>query len=59
MNCPNCQTPITCGCQKRVAKDGAQVCSKCLPAYDFKSYNLTAPSEPIKIITAETTLPKS
>jgi hypothetical protein len=34
MNCPNCGTAITCGCQKRVASDGKQTCSSCLPAYE-------------------------
>ena len=34
MNCPNCNTAITCGCQKRVATDGASVCSSCLAAYE-------------------------
>jgi hypothetical protein len=36
MNCPNCKTAITCGCQKRTASDGKQVCSSCLPAYEKK-----------------------
>jgi hypothetical protein len=34
MNCPNCKAAITCGCQKRVASNGAQVCSTCLPLYE-------------------------
>lgn len=34
MNCPNCKAAITCGCQKRTASDGKQVCSSCLPAYE-------------------------
>jgi len=34
MNCPNCNTALSCGCQKRVASDGKQVCSSCLNAYE-------------------------
>jgi hypothetical protein len=36
MNCPNCKSPITCGCQKRVASDGKQVCTKCLEKHEAK-----------------------
>ncbi len=36
MNCPNCNTALSCGCQKRVASDGKQVCSTCQPAYEQK-----------------------
>jgi hypothetical protein len=34
MNCPNCNTALSCGCQKRIASDGAQVCSSCIAAYE-------------------------
>lgn len=34
MNCPNCAKPITCGCQKKVASNGKQVCSNCIAAYE-------------------------
>lgn len=30
MNCPNCNTPLTCGCQKRTAGNGKQCCSSCI-----------------------------
>lgn len=36
MNCPNCNSTLSCGCQKRVASDGKQVCSSCLQAYEAK-----------------------
>lgn len=36
MNCQNCNSQITCGCQKRTASDGKQVCSNCLAAYEKK-----------------------
>ena len=36
MKCPNCNKALTCGCQKKVASDGKQVCSSCLAAYEQK-----------------------
>jgi hypothetical protein len=33
--CPNCKARITCGCQKRKASDGKQVCSTCLNKYEM------------------------
>jgi hypothetical protein len=32
--CSNCKTKLSCGCQKRVAKDGKQVCSNCVTKYN-------------------------
>lgn len=32
--CNNCGARITCGCQKRVAKDGKSCCSKCVDKYN-------------------------
>lgn len=34
MNCSNCNTKLSCGCQKRTASDGKSVCSTCLAAYE-------------------------
>jgi len=34
MNCPNCKSKLTCGCQKRIASDGKQVCSSCINNYE-------------------------
>lgn len=34
MNCNNCKTKIGCGCQKRVASNGAQVCVNCVSSYE-------------------------
>ena len=34
MNCLNCKSPITCGCQKREASDGKTVCTKCIEKYE-------------------------
>ena len=36
MNCPNCNSQLSCGCQKRTATDGKQVCSTCAQAYEQK-----------------------
>lgn len=32
--CNNCQTQLSCGCQKRTASNGVQVCSKCISEYE-------------------------
>lgn len=32
--CPNCKNKMSCGCQKRQAKDGKTVCSKCINNYE-------------------------
>ena len=32
--CQNCKTKLSCGCQKRTASDGAQVCSSCITSYE-------------------------
>ena len=34
MNCPNCNTKLSCGCQKKLASDGKQVCTSCLQGYE-------------------------
>jgi ribosomal protein L31 len=34
MNCNNCGSNITCGCQKRTASNGVEVCSSCITAYE-------------------------
>lgn len=43
MTCPNCTAVITCGCQKKVASDGKQVCTKCAEAYEQHLRNLKKP----------------
>lgn len=32
--CTNCKTNLTCGCQKRTAKDGTSCCQSCITAYN-------------------------
>lgn len=34
MICQNCGTQLSCGCKKRVASDGKQVCTQCLASYE-------------------------
>lgn len=36
MNCPKCKKSLGCGCQKRVASDGTQGCSSCIPIYEIE-----------------------
>lgn len=36
MNCTNCGNKLSCGCQKKVASDGKQVCTQCKDAYEKK-----------------------
>ena len=32
--CPNCKAKLSCGCQKRKASNGQQVCANCLVKYE-------------------------
>lgn len=32
--CPNCKSKLSCGCQKRIASNGATVCTMCLASYE-------------------------
>jgi hypothetical protein len=32
--CSNCKAKLSCGCQKRKASDGQQVCSNCITKYE-------------------------
>ena len=34
--CSNCKAKLSCGCQKRKASDGQQVCANCLAKYEAK-----------------------
>lgn len=43
MNCPNCKTRLTCGCQKRVATNGTQCCQSCVA-----QVNATVTAPPVK-----------
>lgn len=35
MICSNCKTKLSCGCQQRVASNGASVCSNCISSYEI------------------------
>lgn len=48
MNCPNCKSPLSCGCQKRVASDGKQVCTNCLVTYENTLKKSKQPPQPPK-----------
>lgn len=32
--CPTCKSTLSCGCQKRVASNGVQVCTLCIAKYE-------------------------
>jgi len=34
--CNNCQRPLSCGCQERVASNGQRCCNTCLQEYEAK-----------------------
>ena len=34
--CSNCKKSLSCGCQKRKATDGREVCTNCIGAYERK-----------------------
>jgi transcription elongation factor Elf1 len=42
--CSNCNQTLTCGCQKRNASNGVQVCSNCLSSYESQIKNVNQPS---------------
>ena len=50
MNCPNCNNKLSCGCQKRTASDGKQVCTTCAPDYEnkLKAFKTPQPPPPFK-----------
>jgi hypothetical protein len=34
--CPNCKANLSCGCQRRTASNGQQVCTSCIANYEAK-----------------------
>ena len=36
MKCPNCNSRLSCGCQKVKASDGTRCCRNCIKAYEAK-----------------------
>lgn len=39
MKCPNCNSSMTCSCQKKIASDGKKVCSNCISKYEASLIN--------------------
>lgn len=62
--CQNCKSKLSCGCQKRTASDGAQVCSSCITSYESNLKILKHPKQstgeanPTKILFAQATVSK-
>jgi len=43
--CSNCGRTLSCGCQKKKASDGKQVCANCIGKYELsKKTNTTQPT---------------
>lgn len=55
MNCQNCGSKLSCGCQKRVASDGKEVCSTCASNYEnqIKLQNYAANEEKVNSLNAQ------
>ena len=49
--CSNCNQTLSCGCQRRNASNGVQVCSNCLSSYESQ---IKVNSKPSVTIEAET-----
>ena len=49
--CSNCNQTLTCGCQRRNASNGVQVCSNCLSSYESQ---IQVNSQPSVTIETET-----
>lgn len=48
MTCNYCKKTLTCGCQKRIASNGAQVCTNCISAYENNLKKIQTVSSPKK-----------
>jgi len=46
--CSNCKQSITCGCQRRNASNGVQVCTNCLSSYESQIQVTNRPSVTIE-----------
>jgi len=42
--CSNCNKQLSCGCQRRNASNGVQVCTNCLSSYESKIKIINQPS---------------
>lgn len=43
--CSNCETQLSCGCQRRTASDGTLCCDQCISSYEAK----ITPPKPIPL----------
>jgi hypothetical protein len=57
--CQNCKVKLSCGCQKRVASNGAPVCSNCLANYENSIKSKNAVNTPTPPYTAGSTAPSN
>ena len=48
--CPNCKAKLSCGCQRRKASDGKQVCANCSAKYETQLKG-TQPKDNLKKFT--------
>lgn len=48
MNCPSCNTKLTCGCQKRTAANGKQCCSQCITKCNQAAGNPLTSTKPYR-----------
>jgi hypothetical protein len=42
--CSNCKKQLSCGCQRRNASNGVQVCTNCLSSYESQIKIINQPS---------------
>jgi hypothetical protein len=42
--CSNCKKKLSCGCQRRNASNGVQVCTNCLSSYESQIQVVNQPS---------------
>ena len=43
--CTNCNTNLSCGCQRRTASDGKECCTECIAQYEAKLQNTPSPKQ--------------
>lgn len=53
MNCPNCGSAITCGCQERTASNGAKACTSCITKLETSLKATTPSAEPVSAPTSD------
>jgi len=49
--CSNCNQTLTCGCQRRNASNGVQVCTNCLSSYESQIKVVNQPSVTTEVET--------